>query len=146
MSKAVILEPTGQNDSALKFTAGLVMAVPLEAELTNLADPTRLRLKVKYPDQRTQVIVPRVADLKPLDPEAEERGDGRGNLRLLTTVLISHQVWTEACFIDINIALAVPEADVARRRAHSDSSACLLDLCKPVKVCVAPKPVKKGIL
>lgn len=146
MSKAVILEPTGQNDSALKFTAGLVMAVPLEAELTNLADPSRLRLKVKYPDQRTQVVVPRSLDLKPLDPEAAEKGDGEGNLRLLTTVLISHQVWTEACFIDINIALAVPEADVARRRAHSDSSACLLELCKPVKVCVAPKPVKKGIL
>lgn len=71
MSKAVIIEPTGQTDTALKFTAGLVMAVPLEAELTNLVDPSRLRLKVKYPDQRTQVMVPRTADLKPLDVDAD---------------------------------------------------------------------------
>lgn len=71
MSKAVILEPTGQTDTALKFTAGLVMAVPLEAELTNLLETGRLRLKIKYPDQRTQVVVPRVSDLKPLDFDAE---------------------------------------------------------------------------
>lgn len=66
MTSATILEPSGQTDSALKFTAGLIMAVPFEAELNYLVDPNRLRLKVKYPDQKTQIILPRPSHLKPL--------------------------------------------------------------------------------
>lgn len=67
------------------------------------------------------------------------------NVRLLTSVLISHQVWSEACDVDINIALAIPEADIGKRKAVADSSPTLLDLCKPVKVSVAPKPIKKTL-
>lgn len=74
MSSAVILEPSGQTDSTLKFTAGLVMAVPFEAELYNLSDPSRLRLKIKYPDQRTQVILPRPEHLKPLYLDGPSEG------------------------------------------------------------------------
>lgn len=66
MSSAVILEPTGQTDTTLKFTAGLIMSIPFEAELKNLSNPERLRLKVKYPDQKTQIILPRPAHIKPL--------------------------------------------------------------------------------
>lgn len=66
MSSATILEPSGQTDSTLKFTAGLIMSVPFEAELKHLSNPSRLRLKVKYPDQKTQVILPRPAHMKPL--------------------------------------------------------------------------------
>lgn len=71
MSKAVILEPSGETDTALKFTAGLIMAVPVEAEFTNLQDPSRLRLKIKYPDQSTQVMLPKTGDLKPLELDGE---------------------------------------------------------------------------
>ncbi|KAJ8975599.1 hypothetical protein NQ317_004440 [Molorchus minor] len=58
MSSAVILEPSGQTDTSLKFTAGLIMSVPFEAELRHLLDPSRIRLKIKYPDQKTQIILP----------------------------------------------------------------------------------------
>lgn len=67
------------------------------------------------------------------------------NIRLLTNVLISHQVWSEACNVEINIALAVPEADMVKRKGSIDSSPTLLDLCKPVKVSVAPKPIKRTL-
>lgn len=72
-------------------------------------------------------------------------GSGGQNIRLLTDLLISHQVWSEACNVDINVALAIPEADIGRRR-NIDSSQTLLDLCKPVKISVAPKPIKKNML
>lgn len=58
---------------------------------------------------------------------------------------MSHQVWTEACNVEINIALAVPEADSVKRKGNVESMPILLDLCKPVKVSVAPKPIKKAI-
>lgn len=74
MSSAVILEPTGQTEKQLKFTAGLILAVPFEAELYNLSEPSRLRLKVKYPDQKTQIILPRPAHLKPLSFDGNKNG------------------------------------------------------------------------
>lgn len=144
-SSAIILDPTGQNDTSLKFTAGLIMLVPFEAELNNLVDPGRIRIKVKYPDQRTQVILPRPSHMKPLyiDGQKIENESGH-NIRLLTSILVSHQVWSEACNIEINLALAIPEADMGRRK-HGDSNPTLLDICKAVKVSVAPKPIKKAL-
>ncbi|KAJ8975598.1 hypothetical protein NQ317_004439 [Molorchus minor] len=56
------------------------------------------------------------------------------NIRLLTSVLLSHQVWSEACNVEINIALAIPEADIGKRKTVTDSTPTLLDLCKPVKI------------
>lgn len=67
------------------------------------------------------------------------------NVRLLTSVLISHQVWSEACDVEINAALAVPEADIGKKKTIIDATPTLLDLCKPVKVSVAPKPIKKTL-
>ncbi|KAF5275636.1 hypothetical protein FQA39_LY06748 [Lamprigera yunnana] len=145
MSSAIIIEPNTQTDTTLKFTAGLTMAVPLEAELYNLADPSRLRLIVKYPDQRTHVVLPRPAHLKSLNFDNAKQDSQNGfNLRLLTTVLISHQVWSEACNVEISIVLSVPEADILRKKT-AESPTCLLNLCKPLRLSVAPKPIKRGL-
>ncbi|KAG5874600.1 hypothetical protein JTB14_032997 [Gonioctena quinquepunctata] len=146
MSSAVILEPSGHTDTSLKFTAGLIMSVPFEAELHYLIDPNRVRLKIKYPDQKTQVILPRPAHLKPLYYDSVDKDSNIGhNIRLLTAVLISHQVWSEPCDVEISIALAIPEADIGKRKVVVDSTPTLLDLCKPVRVSVAPKPIKKTL-
>ncbi|XP_013148418.1 PREDICTED: integrator complex subunit 4 [Papilio polytes] len=64
--------------------------------------------------------------------------DGTQNVRLLTKVLISHGVWTEPCGVDISICLAVEEPS-------SREPAALVELCRPVRVTVAPKPIKRGI-
>lgn len=146
MSTAAILEPSGQTDTSLKFTAGLIMSVPFEAELKYLLDPSRIRLKIKYPDQRLQIVLPKPADLKPLyyDDNNQESKIGH-NIRLLSSVLISHQVWSEACNVEINVALAIPEADIGKRKSTTDSAPTLLDLCKPIKVSVAPKPIKRTL-
>lgn len=60
-------------------------------------------------------------------------------------MLVSHQVWSEACDVEINIALAIPEADIGKKKTVIDTTPTLLDLCKPVKVSVAPKPIKKTL-
>lgn len=85
MSSAVILEPSGQTDTSLKFTAGLIMSVPFEAELYHLLDPSRIRLKIKYPDQKTQIILPRPAHFKPLHYDME-----KGKISFLAVIYCSH--------------------------------------------------------
>lgn len=134
MCKARILEPSESSfnsDNVIKVTAGLIAAVPLVAELENLQETQRqdIRLKIKYPDQNVHVIVPRKKDLKKI---MTEQGESQSHWRLRTTVLLSHGVWTEASPVDISICLSV--------RPGSE-----LELCKPVKVHFAPKPVKRGI-
>lgn len=146
MSSATIVEPSGQTDTSLKFTAGLIMSVQFEAELKYLIDPSRIRLKIKYPDQRTQVVLPRSQHLKPLYYDTTNKESQIGhNIRLLSSVLISHQVWSEACSVEINVALYVPEADIGKRKSGLESNPTLLDLCPPVRVSVAPKPIKKTL-
>ncbi|XP_048522267.1 integrator complex subunit 4-like [Dendroctonus ponderosae] len=146
MSSANIIDPSGQGDTSLKFTAGLIMSVPFEAELTHLLDPSRIRLKIKYPDQRTQVVVPKPTHLKPLHYDTLNKEPPIGyNIRLLSSVLVSHQVWSEACNVEMNIALCVPEADIGKRKSSMDSNPTMLDLCAPVRVSIAPKPIKKTL-
>ena len=64
MCNAVINSPTGGPDSTYKFTAGLVMSIPLDAEISHLHSTKPLRLRLKYPDQQTHLIVPRVDHLR----------------------------------------------------------------------------------
>lgn len=164
MSTALITEPTGEVDAALKFTAGLVVGVPLDAELCNVRNTATLRVKVKYPDQQTQLIVPKRSDFRPMllsDSEGNNVTSDTSDtdFRLLTTVLVSHQVWTEACTIDVSLALDLTGVEsglglgtglagrkgIAAGIAKTDGDPCVIDLCKPVKVYVSPKPVKRGI-
>lgn len=67
MCHADIMLSSASADSALKFTAGLIMGVPMDAEIYSLIDTNTLRLKVKYPDQQTQLIVPCKSDLRLLN-------------------------------------------------------------------------------
>uniref|UniRef100_A0A6E8UZW3 Integrator complex subunit 4 n=1 Tax=Anopheles coluzzii TaxID=1518534 RepID=A0A6E8UZW3_ANOCL len=134
MCKARIIEPTENSYSAenvIKVTAGLIAAVPFVAELENLQQSQRqdLRLKVKYPDQNVHIIVPRKRDLKKV---MTEQGESESQWRLRTKVLLSHGVWTEASTVEITICLSV--------KPNNE-----LELCKPVKVHFAPKPVKRGL-
>ncbi|CAG9107362.1 unnamed protein product [Plutella xylostella] len=62
--------------------------------------------------------------------------EGTQNVRLLTKVLISHGVWTEPCGVDISVCLAVEEGR---------DQASFVELGRPVRVTVAPKPIKRGI-
>lgn len=133
LCRAIIEEPRGDADAALKFTGGLLLGIPLTAKILNLRDPETLRIKIRHPDQQVQLLLPRKSDLRPLNPETMD-------YRLRTTVLLSHQVWMEACNVEISIALLVPSTN------HSPTDdPCVIDLSKPTKVSIAPKPIKRGI-
>ncbi|KAF4521167.1 hypothetical protein B566_EDAN011617 [Ephemera danica] len=131
-------------DSALSFTAGLVLGVPLDAELSNLSNVAALRVKVKYPDQTTQLLVPCRSDLRVSEIKSGTEQRGFQDYRLRTTVLMSHGVWTEACQVDLSLALDLTASEASLGRRGEDNL-CVLDLCKPVTISISPKPVKRGI-
>lgn len=156
MLSADINEPQGDADNAYKFTAGMVIGIPLDADIRNLRDTSILRVKLKYPDQQTVLIIPRASDLRRMDGDDALDSSSQEQCpcyRLLTTVLVSHQVWSEAMHVDISLALDVTEAEgglgissTARRAAaQTQGDPCVIDICKPVKVFVSPRPIKRGI-
>lgn len=160
------------SDNVIKVTAGLIASLTFVAELNNLRKHSRrfpigiwllkslfaileddkrkdLRIRIKYPDQNVHFVVPRMRDLKRITNDSESEGNNwlyfirnevhsndftvvESNWKLRTTLLLSHGVWTEASQIDVSLCLAV-------RSGHE------LELCKPIKILFAPKPVKRGI-
>lgn len=148
------MDPTSAalSDNVVKVTAGLIAAIPFFAEIDNLRECQRqdLRMRIKYPDQNVHLVVPRLRDLKRIISENSDNCKPTvfwkkkfllifnfkyfiaNNWRLRTSLLLSHVVWTESSPIDISLVLSV-------RPGHE------LELCRPVKVMFAPKPVKRGI-
>ncbi|XP_075157218.1 integrator complex subunit 4 [Haematobia irritans] len=133
MCEANILEPCPQmsQDNVIKVTAGLIAALPFVAEIDNLQESQKndMRIKIKYPDQHMHTVVPKLSDFKKI---MTEQGAHETNVKLRTTILLSHSVWTEASSVEITLCLAV--------RPGTD-----LELCKPAKILFAPKPVRRGI-
>lgn len=46
MAKATIIEPTGDSDFPLKFTAGLLLGIPFDCELRDITDTSAIRIRV----------------------------------------------------------------------------------------------------
>ena len=44
MAHAVIFEPVGNNETPLKYTAGMILAVPFDCELYNVEDTSLIRI------------------------------------------------------------------------------------------------------
>jgi integrator complex subunit 4 len=134
MCTAKIVEPDEATsmENVVKVTAGLIAALPLNAEIENLQEHQRqdLRIKVKYPDQEIHIVVPRLRDLKKM--MGENGCETNSNWRLRTNVLLSHGIWTESSQVELSLCLAVKPSNE-------------LELCKPVKVFFAPKPIRKGL-
>ena len=72
--------------------------------------------------------------------------------RLMTDALMSHSVWSEALHVEISVVLDLDSGqttkrlkDVADKGQQGQQMQNLLHLCKPVKILVLPKQVKKGI-
>lgn len=97
---------------------------------------------MKYPDKQVQLILPRLADFRQLE---------EFKYRLYTSVLLSHGVWSEALHVEIGLVLDFADTDVAQSKGSQKTGLGLrvedhtIELCKPVKVYIAPKPIKKGL-
>ena len=79
---------------------------------------------------------------------AESTCDSIGH-RLRTTVLVSHQVWSESSHVEISLVLDVtdPEVPYALKKWRGfQEEAFIVEICKPVRVLVTPVPIKRGTM
>ncbi|KAG8199519.1 hypothetical protein JTE90_009365 [Oedothorax gibbosus] len=140
-ASAVIHEPAADSENVHKFTAGLVLGITMDAEIENIENVKNVKVKVKYPDQQIQLILPRLADF---------RQQGNLQYRLYTSVLLSHSIWSEACHVEMNLVLDFSDTEASARNCQKTSGwlkaeDSIIELSKPVKVNISPKPAKKGI-
>lgn len=170
-SRAVIYEPQGMNETPLKYTAGMVLAVPVDCELHNVTDvvgdlmsfhstlfklylsPSQslVRIAIKTPDQKIQLVTPKSSQFLARD-ESNCPGSSSSTpvYRLLTDALMSHSIWSEALHVDISIVLDLSQREEDKRSAKSSNNSKEIEknivrLCDPVKVYVLPKTAKRGI-
>jgi len=155
MSRAIVYEPTGSNDTPLKYTAGLVLAVPVDCDLFNVRDISLVRVAIRTPDQKISLVTPKASDFCGKEEP--------GSYRLRTNALMSHNVWSEALHVEINIVLdfhqdAINSTDIGQINRgiqalvsngpgveKNNATLRTVNLCDPIKVYVLPKPVKRGI-
>lgn len=133
MARATIHEPTGGQETPLKYMAGLVLGIPMDCEVHNVVDTNKLRICIFTGDQQSHLSIPRREDLTP---------SCSGGLRLLTTALLSHQVWSEPLDVEISLVLDLGGEERREGRGRSEN---VVQICKPVKVSVLPKAVRRGI-
>ncbi|XP_077516284.1 integrator complex subunit 4 [Amblyomma americanum] len=142
-TRAILYEPAGETDLPQKFTAGLVLPITLDAEIESVQDIRNVRVKVRYPDKQVQLILPRLADFRQLEEL---------KYRLYTTVLLSHGVWSEALHVEMGLVLDFTDTETAAPSKGSSSQRSglrvedhTIELCRPVRVYIAPKPIKRGL-
>lgn len=148
---ADILEPTGESDNPQRFLAGFVLGINLDAEIHGLTHPDHLRIRIKYPDQNVQLSLPPRSHLKRVNLDENLSSTG-GQLqechRLRTSALVSHQLWSESSYVEIDLVLDVTDPEVPcalkRWKGFSDDS-FVIDICQSVRVLISPKPVKRGV-
>merc|ERR1719245_3007814 len=101
--------------------AGLVLGISMDCHVDNITDTSLLRICIFTGDQQHHLSIPRRGDMVQ---------QNENSFRLITTALMSHHVWSEPSDVEISLVL-----DLGPER--------MVHLCKPVKVSVLPKPVRR---
>ncbi|XP_054152936.1 integrator complex subunit 4-like [Oppia nitens] len=159
MTTATIHEPSGKSDTPLKFTAGLILGLPFDAIIENISDIKYVRIKIHYPDQQIQVVLPKLNDFRLIE---SKQNPNLSNYRLYTTVYLSHGVWVESCPVDISLVLdfrdttsttltatqtwisSSTKGNAIKSTKSEDSF--VIDICKPIRVYLSPKAPKKLVI
>ncbi|KAI8514069.1 Integrator complex subunit 4 [Branchiostoma belcheri] len=130
---ADIAEPSGESDNVQRFTAGLALAIDVDATLDNVTQAQDVLIQLKFPDGETQLTSVRPADIHRLGPLRH---------RVLTQVYLSHQQWTEPCHVELGMVLPYSGRD-QEEEEEGGPAANVIPLCKPVKVYILPTPTKR---
>jgi len=140
---ATILEPRNNVDNPFRFSAGLVLAVDFVSFIHNIDDVTNVYIKITYPDSQIVYQKPK---------NTEFHWENRSRQKLLCKLLLSHQSWTEPCFIKVCVVLIHP-TDIKRELYHKQSDnqvqrndelyKSFLKISDEVKIYVQPKPVTR---
>ncbi|CAL1533993.1 unnamed protein product [Lymnaea stagnalis] len=125
---ATIEEPVENQETAIKMAAGLTAGLRVVAMIENVTDVKTVKIKVKYPDQQSQLVCP---------PKSGWTRLSNLRHRLDTEVVMSHALWSESC--NVEISLVLEPCGQARQLLKKQE---MVELIKPVKILVSTKPAK----
>jgi integrator complex subunit 4 len=156
LSHAEILEPRLRSDVVFKFTAGLVFNITVKARVRNIEDVSLVKVRVKYPDNKTMLHCPKTTDFVVMEEVSSIKGVH--SFHLQTNVFLTHQVWTEAASIEMTLVLDLKDqvssvsqvwADKTKayNRVKADNEDCLqIPLHDPFFINILPRPAKKTVI
>lgn len=101
-SSATFSNSLDKSDITHKFTAGLVLALTLDAMVDNITDTDDIRLKVVYPDRLAHIIVPVKSHFRLISTDNRSE---TSTFRLYTTLNICHTTWSEPGMVQVSIIL-----------------------------------------
>lgn len=131
-----------EEGEAHKFTAGLVLALTLDATIENIPSIDEIRIKVTYPDKQAHIIVPIAHHFRLISSDKQSQ---TSSYRLYTTVNICHNIWTDPSFVDLSIILDHRENQStsidlnSTDQTRSAEESQLIEICKPINFKIHPQ-------
>lgn len=145
VSSATINNSRERSDTPHKFTAGLVMALTIDATIKNIRSIDDVRVKISYPDKQAHIVVPIANHFRLLSTdEASETS----SYRLYSTVNLCHSAWTDASSLKMSIILdyrdnqssAIDLSHVDQTRTTEKSQ--IIKISKSLKLKIHPQSIK----
>lgn len=163
LTSATILDPKDKSDATVKFTAGLVLALPFTAVIENVSDIRNIRIKIQYPDQHSELIQPKLDEFRLRGEEGEENKKEVNDYRLVTKICISSSgVWSESSYIEVSLLLDFRDSSSTALstnqiygsfltkssgiRSTKSEDNLVIDICKPIRVLICPTRPKKLVI
>lgn len=145
ISSATINSSLDKTDATYKFTAGLVLALTLDALVDNITSIDDIRVKVSYPDKQAHIIVPIANHFRLI---SSDENSETSSYRLYTNVNICHSTWTDPSFIELSIILdyrdnqstAIDLNQTDKTRLAEESQ--IIELCKSVSLRIHPQNIR----
>jgi hypothetical protein len=109
MARAVIQQPQPfSQDDHTRFVYSLALAIPVQAVLHNISRPADVAIQLKFPDGRRLLFTPKASDF---------RSVGVDELRLDTSVVTTHGLWTDPCQVEVCVGVRIT-ADIPETAAN----------------------------
>lgn len=145
ISIATINSTLDKSDTTYEFTAGLVLALTLDATIENITSIDDVRVKIAYPDKQAHIIVPVANHFRLI---ASDEHSETSSYRLYSTVNICHSAWTEPSFIELSIILdyrdnqstSIDLNQTDKTRSADESQT--IEICKPSSLRIHPKNIR----
>lgn len=144
-SSATINNSLEKNDTPYKFTAGLVLALTLDAFIENITCINDVRVKVSYPDKQAHIIVPMANHFRLISTDEHSQ---TSSYRLYSTVNICHNTWTDPSCVELSIILDYRDNQATSinlnqtDQTRSTEESQIIEICEPKSLRIHPQNIR----
>lgn len=134
-----------KGDVPYKCTAGLVLALTLDATVESITNIDDVRVKVLYPDKQAHIIVPVASHFRLISSDNQSETN---SYRLYSTVNICHATWNDPGSIELSIILdyrdnqstsiQLQQTDQSRSAEESQ----VIEISRPMRLKIHPQNLR----